>query len=456
MDKFYLAGDVSKGYTDFIILDQNKKVVESVFQLDDTYEGHNELFNIISSFLDSHPGSILYCGFESTGGLENNWVNMLSGLSEILNIKTARINPLGPVALHKASLERNGTDSISAKYIAQYMIVYPNKVSYNIDDPYSSLRKQWNLIEMYQKQKTQLLNQLSIHIYTSFPFLVKYCKNATPNWVLLLLKQYPSASKLSRSREITLGKIRYISKTRSKKIVEDAKHNIASHDDEVTSLVIKSTVDQVLNLKKNILLLKENMTTNCDLPEVKLLTSFNGIGAYSAIGLILNIISIDRFPSAKHLSSYFGLHPVYKQSGDKKGAYRMSKKGRSAPRKILYMVARSAVINNSLIKEVYIDHKKRGKTGNSALGVCMHKILRIVYGMLKHNNTFDAQIDKRNRNKTRTTSTKAIVKLQLKKRRFQQEADDAPISRRQTIHRKKRKQSQSELSELAGSELSLP
>ncbi len=71
----------------------------------------------------------------------------------------------------------------------------------------------------------------------------------------------------------------------------------------------------------------------------------------------------------------------------------MSKKGRAQPRQILYMVARSAIIHNALIKEIYINHLKMGKCKSSALGVCMHKILRIVFGMLKHQKEFDPTID---------------------------------------------------------------
>lgn len=441
MNNFYLGCDVSKGYADFIILDQKKQVVESVFQFDDTFEGHNGLFKMLSNFMKLHQDATLYAAVESTGGLENNWLNSLYKFNELLNIKAARMNPVGPVALHKASLERNSDDAISAKKIAEYLIAYPEKIAYNIDDPYVSLRKQWNLIQMLMKQKTQLLNQLSILIYNSFPFLVKYCKNGVPNWLIELIKKYPSASKLARAKEETISKIPYTTKKRAGEIISNAKNSIGSVDDETASFVIKSTLQQIKNLTNMIEENKRYMTSNCNLPEVELLTSMKGIGIYSAVGLVLNIISVERFPSAKHLASYFGIHPVYKESGDKSGAYRMSKKGRVVPRQILFMVARSAIIYNPLIKDIFVDHLKRGKSKMSAIGVCMHKILRIVYGMLKHQQNFDPEIDKRNKNNTIAVEVKK--QYPDKKRRFQEESNDAPISRKQTINRKKRKQSQS-------------
>jgi len=38
MSNYYLGCDVSKGYADFIILDSGKKIIEHVFQIDDTSE----------------------------------------------------------------------------------------------------------------------------------------------------------------------------------------------------------------------------------------------------------------------------------------------------------------------------------------------------------------------------------------------------------------------------------
>jgi len=65
--------------------------------------------------------------------------------------------------------------------------------------------------------------------------------------------------------------------------------------------------------------------------------------------------------------------------------------------------------------------------------ICMHKILRVVYGMLKHNQPFDEQIDINNR-KGRVRTTKVGTEHSIN-RRIQDYDADAPVSRRQ---RKKR------------------
>ena len=38
---YYLGIDVSKGYADFVIINDKKKTVLDNFQLDDTFDGHS-------------------------------------------------------------------------------------------------------------------------------------------------------------------------------------------------------------------------------------------------------------------------------------------------------------------------------------------------------------------------------------------------------------------------------
>lgn len=75
----------------------------------------------------------------------------------------------------------------------------------------------------------------------------------------------------------------------------------------------------------------------------------------------------------------------------------------------------------------------------AAIGSVMHKILRIVFGMLKHKQNFDPNIDKKNQANSLPKRKKVSVS---KIRRFQNYDVLAPVSRRQNIKRKEEKKSQ--------------
>jgi len=439
MKNYYLGCDVSKGYADFVILDSDKNVIENNFQLDDTFIGHNKLYSILTDFYKEHPNSSILSAVESTGGYENNWFNTLSKLGGILNLDVVRLNPLGVSHSQKAKMNRAITDEISAYNIAEYLINHQNKIHPHTNSYYSSLRKQWGFVKLLVKQRVQLLNQLESIVYTANTEVLSYCKHSTPNWVLRILKQYPTANRLARAKVSSLTKIPYVSREKAENLIAKAKLSIASSQDKITETIIKATVEQILQLNKTITHHERQMSRSCNLPEVKLLESFKGIATYSAVGLIFEIGAIERFSSSKKLASFFGLHPTLKSSGDGHAAVRMGKKGRREPRLILFNVARTAINCNPLIKEIYERHVKRGMPKMAAIGCVMYKIIRIVFGMLKNKQNFDPNIDKLNQSKCEPKQKKTKIS---KVRRYQSYDVQAPVSRRQGNKRKEEKKSQ--------------
>ena len=430
--KLFMGIDVSKGYADFLIINQDKNIVEPNFQLDDTHNGHAELYELLYSLFEQYPHMALTAAVESTGGYENNWLNALNNFSSQFNIKVARLNPFGVNANSKAGLSRITTDPISARNIAEYLIAHPEKVQPFIVDRFASYRKLWTFIRMLTKQKGQLLNQLESELYLANPEILSFCKHGTPKWVLKLLEKYPTAYKINKAHLKSLTKIPYITDEKAQLLKGMAKSSVASANGDTSAHIISATTTQILHLQE---LINQHIKTIKDenqLPEIELLKSFNGIDDVSALGLIMEIQDINRYPDAKHLASFFGLHPVYKESGDGKSGFHMSKKGRRAPRHILYMVAMTAIRTNPLIREIYNRKVDEGMAKMAALGLCMHKILRIVYGMLRHNKPFDESIDRHNQSR----KSKSRIKKFSKRRRYQGFDNKAPISARQTKKRK--------------------
>ena len=441
MKPFYMGIDVSKGYADFMTINAQKKPVIQSFQLDDTFEEHQTLYNIVGRFLAKHPNSMLFAGMESTGGYENNWYNSLVAFQGSLNIQTSRLNPLGVKRNSQADLKKNTTDKISAQNIAEYLVAHPEKVAYQQQDQLAGLRKQWGFIQMLTKQRTQFLNQFKGLLYTSNPELLGYCQSETPAWVLKLAIKYPSAARLKRANVKSVAKIPFVSKEKAQQLATNAKRSVASATDTETEQLIIATARQIIHLNQTIDTQSQRMINTCKLPEVELLKTFDGISDKSAIGLIIEIQTVKRFATAKKLASFFGAHPVYKISGDGVGGIKMSKQGRKQPRHILYMITLAAIKCNPLIKQIYEKHQRNGKHNMAAMGICMHKILRIIYGMLKHNKPFDPRIDIANRQLS--AQAKEAVPKKNASRRFQEYDTKAPVSRRQKKKRLERGRSHS-------------
>lgn len=437
MSEFFLGCDVSKGYGDFVLLDKKRKVVESGFQLDDTTEGHQMLCTFLKSFYKLHEDATIYVGLESTGGYESNWLGLFKRLSEAYSLKVTRVDPLSVKKYREAIKKRIVTDAVSAYVIAHYLGAFYQELNFEQDIEFSAMRRQWNLIELLKKQKTQLSNQIGFLIYQSHPELVSYCKDGIPDWVLLLVQKYPTAAELARAKVKSFVKIPFVTLERATTLIAKAKNGVAACTSKTDALIIKTAVEQLISIDNAIEEQKKSMIATYQFSEIKLLTSIPGIGEYSAIGLMAFIISICRFTNVKKLVAFFGMHPEFKESGDGKTIPRLSKHGHSQPRAILYMAVLSGLSCNSVIKELYDRCIKNGMVSQAAIGVCMHKLLRIIYGMLVSGKMFDAMVDEMN--KKRKISSKPKQKVE-QKRRFQPIDPTAPISGRQyKVRQEKRK-----------------
>lgn len=425
---FFLGGDVSKGYVDIALLDDRKKIVEKKKQFYDTHQGHQEFYSFLKDFCNEHKDAKIYAGFESTGGYENNWIHFLKQLKSEFNISVARVNPYGVKYYSKSTLKRTTTDKISAINIAEYLIANSEKVTYDEEEKFAHLRRIWKQYKNLTKVRTQFLNSLNNLIYSSNPELLSYWGDKVPRWLLILIHKYPTARHLSLATQKELKKIPFIKNEYVPLLIENAKKSVASRVDDGTAKIIRELAGYILRISEDIKDYRKEIEKMAEgMEEVEILQSFKGIALESAVGIIIQIEEINRFPSAKDLASYFGLHPVFKQSGDGSSKSRMSKKGRKEMRTILYNVARSAITCNEYIAEIYNKYISRGKARMSAIGAIMHKILRIIYGMLKRKERYNPLVDKNNRIKHHR---EIIEKREKLINALKNEVLRAPISRR--------------------------
>lgn len=443
----YLGIDVSKGYADFVLLDESKNELEPSFQLDDTPQGHQFLRQWVQRSVKSYGLIQLHAAVESTGGFENNWHALLLNMGEKAHLKVSRLNPSGVKNAAMADLKGQVTDRQSAYNIATYLIRYPEKVKYQeTESPYRSYRSLHNHISLLTKQKTQLINELKQLLYSCFPELQRYCKQGVPNWTLALLTQYPTAGKLARAKAATVARIKGISSDKAQGLIQKAKESVASRGEFTDAYLIQSMAQDIEAKQTRLAQLKALLANECTGPEVELLQTIKGIGAYSAACIMIQIEDINRFPTAKHLAGYFGLYPTIKESGDKKYVSRMSKKGRSTIRATLFMCANTAVMHDPHLKNIYARHRAKSKGHKQALGVIMHKMLRIIWGVLQSGEAYEPTVDQQNI--ARSTETEATSKNEVQqKRRFQDFDTSAPVSRRAYKKRKAHQTSQVSLAE---------
>lgn len=123
--------------------------------------------------------------------------------------------------------------------------------------------------------------------------------------------------------------------------------------------------------------------------QVGLLVSIPGIGEMSAWNLLAELPDLGTFKCAKQLAAYAGLNPSIRTSGSSvKGRGSMSKMGHQLLRKVLFLPAMSLMGRQTAMKSFIDKLRSRGKKGKVIVGAVMHKLLHIIFGVMKKQIAF--------------------------------------------------------------------
>ena len=163
-----------------------------------------------------------------------------------------------------------------------------------------------------------------------------------------------------------------------------------------TSAMIRASLERQLeHLKAEVSILNEaieaHVLAHAPLQkDVRLLCSIDGIGLMVAVSILAEVPALSAFARARDLAAFAGLTPCLSQSGTSvRRRGRMSKEGSTLLRKMLYMAALQAVKRtNNAFHKLYEGFVQRGKAKMCAIGAIMHKLIRVAFGVLKHQTPF--------------------------------------------------------------------
>ena len=438
----YVGGDVSKGYADFCLMDGEGEILLEI-QLDDTHQGHNQMSELLRECLRKvGPNEELEVALEATGGMELNWLALFRRLDQNgeVDLEVYRFNPLVIRRFAEQQLHRNKTDEISARVLADYLRLglAEKKAAYTDEGPDDGLKTLARKTQRMVNQSVDLKNELQALLQRAHPELVQYVRGHMSQWVLRLIKQYPTPSEVVEAGPETLSEIPYVTEQKARSIVEAARTSIASQTDEDTGLTLSLVAEDLLRLEKRIDRLKERLWNRVrDRRAPRLLASIEGIGKWSAAVLYCEIGDITRFSSAKKLIAYAGLDPQREESGDIAREKTISKQGSSHIRSVLYGCVTAAIRNgsNPPVRQLYDRLKERGKHQKVAEVACMRKLLAIVYGCWSNNERFDPTYEKRL--KARQAEKKSTDDPSGEQNADQSSDLSAPVSRKEAKKRRK-------------------
>jgi transposase len=120
---------------------------------------------------------------------------------------------------------------------------------------------------------------------------------------------------------------------------------------------------------------------------VKLL-SIKGLGTVSVAGLIGEVGDFSKFTTQSEIMKLAGLDLYEISSGKRKGQRRISKRGRSLLRKILFYAAIQMIRKNGIMYDYYARLTGRGMERMRALIAVSRKLLRIIHAIVRDNRDY--------------------------------------------------------------------
>lgn len=385
----FVGVDIAKETHYAAMTDQHGVILIEPFPFQNSKSGFELFLGSILSFLQESEKLII--GFESTAHYADNFIHFL--VSNNLFFKV--INPLVTSSLRNANIRNTKTDSIDALLICSTLYKEEQKNTLHRDETFSEIYSlccsRRNLTRMRTKAKIQLVSYMD----RIFPELAPFFKNNLHiNTSYALIKEYPLPQSIKKVRIDVLtrlltkashGRYKKDKALELKKIAGES-IGIPSHSFALQAQMAVNQIElydeQIASIDKQL----EAFVNNFDTP----LKSITGLG-HLEISVILSVTNnLNNFDSPSKVLAYAGLDPVVRQSGKWHASKsRMSKRGNSLLRYTLIWASYNVCKNNKTFMNYYLKKTSEGKSHYAALGHCAGKLVRVIFKLIKSNESFN-------------------------------------------------------------------
>jgi len=363
------------------------------FKFDNSREGMDKLWGMVMASKNRFKCNEVIVGYESTGPYGEPFLHYL--LKK--DVKIVQVNPMHTKRVKE--INDNSplkTDDKDPRVIAD-IIKLGRALSVVIPEGDAAyLRRLNNSRERHVRERTALLNQLQQLVFLLFPEFKKVFKNIKCMTPLYLLKTYPTPESISALDKHDLGdEMRKQSMGKFNECHADMLINLARNTIGIKegvsglSMDIRHILVQLEMLKDLIDEIESEMETTLErIPYSSKLLSIKGLGVVSVAGIIGEIGDFKKFQTRGEIMKLAGLDLYEISSGKMKGQRRISKRGRSLLRKILYYVAIQTIRKNGIMHDYYTRLTDGGMKRMKALVAVSRKLLGIIYAIVRDDSEY--------------------------------------------------------------------
>lgn len=385
----FVGIDIAKKTHQVAITSNEGKIIGKTFKFSNTIDGFNLFLEKLSAV--NTDVSQFEIGMEATG---HYWLNLYTWLSD-KNFKVHVINPLQSDALRNLYIRKTKTDSVDSKIIADVIRIGEYSETQLADDKIISLRdlsrQRFFLVDMASDIKRKIIAMMD----RIFPEYQDFFSDMFGKTSIQVMKECTSPEQIL---EISTEKLTSLlkkasrgrfSENKAKELKTFAASSFAALlSSDMTSLLIRQMLEQIDLLEKQISDIEKIIASQFNEFNTKL-TTIPGISSTLGAVILSEIGDINRFEKPKHLVAFAGMDPTLKQSGNFIGTEsHMSKRGSPYLRRAIWLASVVAVSHNDFFKSLFQQKISSGKSYSQAMGFICHKLLNIIFAILKSGDVF--------------------------------------------------------------------
>lgn len=383
----YIVGiDIAKRFHEAAIIDRLGNVFVKRIRFANSHTGFLSLMETVRK-LDA-PAEF---GMEATG---HYWLPLYAHLRQAGQTVHV-INPLQSDALRNMYLRQTKNDTIDALIVAEVIrfgrYCETQVAPENIVALRELCRQRFFIVDTASDFKRKIIALLD----QTFPEYEKFFSDTFGKSSVELLANYTTPEEMLSVDSQTLADL--LSKAsrgrfgfdKAQQIQDCAKNSfgimLASSS---FSLIIRQYLEQLKQFESSIAIFDAEIARLMNNFDIKLET-ITGVGKTLAAVIFSEIGGdIRKFSSVPKLVAYAGLYPTSRQSGESKTEGRMSKRGSPYLRRAVWLAATVATFKDPAISAFYQKKRSEGKDHLTAIGHVCHKILAIIFAVLRDNKPY--------------------------------------------------------------------
>jgi transposase len=117
--------------------------------------------------------------------------------------------------------------------------------------------------------------------------------------------------------------------------------------------------------------------------ELEIIKSIDGVNNITGSTFLAELGDPADFKAYKSVIAFAGLDPSIRRSGQYEGPSRISKRGNRHLRRVILLMTMCAVRSKNAFREYFFRRKVEGLPPMKALMATSHKLIRVIFAMLK-------------------------------------------------------------------------